>query len=322
MANANATLIGQQLGAGDPRALFLKLYSGEVLTVYDAATKMKDMTRCRHITHGKSYQFPAIGRTTAAYHAAGAEINGSIIQSDEKIITIDDVLLASVFISQIDEAISQFEVRSEYAKRMGQALAQTYDRNLLSMAVLACRSTGAGGIGVGAVGQQNAVSMAIGVTPTAQNIVDAMYAAAVTYDNNFIPSEDRYAIVSPATYWSLVTNDKLLNKFFNEGNGDYAKGVVGEVAGFKIIRSPNVSLDHTLAGNLAAFPDYGTKYEVNASNTAVLLLTPEAMGTVKLMDISSEMDYDIRRQGTLMVSKMALGHGVLRPECLYELKKA
>ena len=322
MANANATLIGQALGTGDPRALFLKLFSGEVLTVNDACTVMKDMTRVRHITHGKSYQFPAIGRTIASYHAAGAEIVGSIIQSDEKIITIDDVLLASTFISQIDEAISQFEVRSEYAKRMGQALAQTYDRNLLSMAVLACRNTGAGQLGAGAVGQNNAVSAAIGVTPSTQNIVDAMYAAAVVFDNNFVPAADRYAIVSPATYWGLVTNDKLLNKFFNEGNGDYAKGVVGEVAGFKIIRSPNVAIDHTLAGNLANFPDYGTKYEVNASNTAALLLTPEAMGTVKLMDISSEMDYDIRRQGTLMVSKMAIGHGVLRPECLYELKKA
>jgi hypothetical protein len=49
---------------------------------------------------------------------------------------------------------------------------------------------------------------------------------------------------------------------------------------------------------------------------------PQAMGTVKLMDLSSEMEYDIRRQGTLMVSKMAVGHGILRPECIYEIKKA
>jgi hypothetical protein len=34
------------------------------------------------------------------------------------------------------------------------------------------------------------------------------------------------------------------------------------------------------------------------------------------------MEYDIRRQGTLMVSKMAVGHGVLRPECIYEIRKA
>jgi hypothetical protein len=47
-----------------------------------------------------------------------------------------------------------------------------------------------------------------------------------------------------------------------------------------------------------------------------------AVGTVKLMDLAMESAYDIRRQGTLFVAKYAMGHGVLRPECSVELKKA
>lgn len=319
MANANPSRIGQQLGAGDTRALFLKVFSGEVLTVYDANTVMKDKVRVRNISSGKSAQFPAIGRTKAAYHTPGTEIVGDTIQQDEKVITIDDLLLASTFISRIDEAMTHFEVRSEYSKRMGQALAQTYDRNLLSLAVKAARDTGAGGLGVGAVGQGNAVSSAIGASPTVQNIVDEFYVAAAAFDNKFIPAEGRYAIVSPTVYWQLVTNDKLLNKFFQENNGSYAGGDIVQVAGFKLIKSPNLSLDHTAV--TATYPDYSGKYTVDATKTLALLMTEEALGTVKLMDLSSEMEYDIRRQGTLMVSKMAVGHGVLRPECLYEIKK-
>ncbi|MCW2286637.1 hypothetical protein M2323_004523 [Rhodoblastus acidophilus] len=319
MANASPSRIGQQLGAGDTRQLFLKVFSGEVLTVYDANTVMKDKVRVRNITSGKSAQFPAIGRTKASYHTPGTEITGDIIQQDEKVITIDDLLIADTFISRIDEAMTHFEVRSEYSKRMGQALAQTYDRNLLSLAVKAARDTGAGGLGVGAVGQQNAVSTAIGASPTVQNIVDALYTAAAQFDKNFLPDQDRYAVVSPDVYWNLVTNDKLLNKFFNEGNGDYSKGKLYEIAGFKLVKSPNLSLDHTAA--TGTYPDYNSKYTVDASKTLVLCMTPEALGTVKLLDLSSEMQYDIRRQGTLMVSKMAVGHGVLRPEALYEIKK-
>jgi len=56
MADANASRLGQIKGAGDARALFLKLWSGEVLTVYDAATVMKEKTRVRNITSGKSAQ--------------------------------------------------------------------------------------------------------------------------------------------------------------------------------------------------------------------------------------------------------------------------
>lgn len=318
MANANPSRIGQQLGAGDTRALFLKVFSGEVLTVYDANTVMKDKVRVRNIKSGKSAQFPAIGRTKAAYHTPGTEIVGDIIQQDEKVITIDDLLIASTFVSNIDEAMSHFEVRQEYSKRMGQALAQTYDRNLLSLAVKAARDTGAGGLGKGAVGQGDAVSVQIGASPTVQNVVDAFYTAAKAFDNKFIPSEDRYAIVSPSVYWDLVTNDKLLNKFFNEGNGSYADGDVKVVAGFKLIKSPNLALDHTAA--TATYPDYSGKYAVDATKTLALLMTPEAMGTVKLLDLASEMAYDIRRQGTLMVSKMAVGHGILRPEALYEIR--
>jgi hypothetical protein len=43
----------------------------------------------------------------------------------------------------------------------------------------------------------------------------------------------------------------------------------------------------------------------------------QALGSVHLMDLASESEYQIERQGTLMVTRMACGHGVLRPECLY-----
>lgn len=319
MANATPSYIGQIQGAGDSRALFLKIFSGEVLTVYDANTVMKDRVRVRNINSGKSAQFPAIGRTKASYHTPGTEITGDIIQLDEKVITIDDLLIADTFISRIDEAISHFEVRQEFSKRMGQALAQTYDRNLLSLAVKAARDTGAGGLGKGAVGQSDAYSSSIGASPTVQNIVDEMYNAAASLDNKFIPQEGRFAIVSPSTYWSLVTNDKILNKFYSEGNGDYAKGKLLNIAGFDIVKSPNLSLDHTAV--TATYPDYNSKYTVDATKTLAMCMTAEALGTVKLLDLASEMQYDIRRQGTLMVSKMAVGHGVLRPECIYEIRK-
>jgi hypothetical protein len=319
MANATPSRIGQTLGAGDTRSLFLKVFSGEVLTTYNAATIMKDKVRTRNITSGKSAQFPAIGKTSAAYHTPGAEITGNIIQQDEKVITIDDLLISSSFIARIDEAMSHFDVRSEYSTQMGQALAQTYDRNLLSLAVKAARDTGAGGLGVGAVGQGNAQSVGIGVSYTIQNLVDASYAAAQSFDEKNIPAEDRYLIVSPAVYYKLVNSDKLLNLFYNPGNnGSYSDGKVQTVAGFTIVKSNNLALNHVTAAS--TYPDYSSKYAIDASATVGLFMHPVSMGTVKLLDLSSEMEYDIRRQGTLMVSKMAVGHGVLRPEALYEIK--
>lgn len=325
MSNATPSRVGQALGAGDTRALFLKVFSGEVLTTFNTKTLMKDKTRVRNLSSGKSAQFPAIGRTGAQYHTPGTEITGNVIQSDEKVITIDDLLIADTFVARIDEAMSQFEVRSEYSRQMGDALAQTYDRNLLSLAIKAARDTGAGGLGVGAVGQKNATSQHIGATPTVQNIIDAAFAAATAFDLANIPEEGRLFIVGPSVYYSLVTSDKLLSLWYNPGNnGSYAQGDVKSVAGFQIVKSNNLTVDHTASTTYPGFtPAGGTeKYAVNASDTTGLFYHPQALGTVKLLDLASEMEYDIRRQGTLMVSKMAVGHGVLRPECLYEVRAA
>lgn len=321
MTDAIPSRVGQINGTGDTRALFLKVFSGEVLTTFNAKTIMKEKTRVRTIASGKSAQFPAIGKTKAQYHTPGTEILGNPIKQDEKIITIDDLLIADTFIARIDEAMSHFDVRSEYSTQMGQALAQTYDRNLLSLAVKACRDTGAGGLGVGAVDQGNAESVGIGTSYTIQNLVDAAYAAAQKFDEKNLPEEDRYLLVSPAVYYKLVNSDKLLNLFYNPGNnGSYSDGKVRTVAGFTIVKTNNLSLDHTAAGAVARYPDYNSKYAVDASATVGLFMSPWALGTVQLLDLASEMEYDIRRQGTLMVSKLAVGHGVLRPEGLYEIK--
>jgi hypothetical protein len=40
------------------------------------------------------------------------------------------------------------------------------------------------------------------------------------------------------------------------------------------------------------------------------------------MDLSTEMDYQIQRQGTLMVAKYAMGHGALRPEAAVGIREA
>jgi hypothetical protein len=45
----------------------------------------------------------------------------------------------------------------------------------------------------------------------------------------------------------------------------------------------------------------------------------DAVGTVKLMDLAMEAEYQTRFQGTLMVARYAVGHGILRPECAVEI---
>ena len=56
-----------------------------------------------------------------------------------------------------------------------------------------------------------------------------------------------------------------------------------------------------------------------ANRVVGLVMTTDAVATAKLMDMSVESEYQINRQGTLMVAKYAMGHNVLRPACAVSL---
>ena len=184
MSNSNPSRLGQDQLSGTNDALFLKVFSGEVMSSFNANTVMADKTRVRNITSGKSAQFPAIGRIKAEYHVPGSEILGQKVEHGEKVVTIDDLLISNSFIANIDEAKNHYEVRSEYSLQMGAALAQTYDRSLISLAVKTAAASGEGAI----TDQGDASNTNIGATPTVTNIVEALYAEAAAMDELYLPA--------------------------------------------------------------------------------------------------------------------------------------
>jgi len=58
------------------------------------------------------------------------------------------------------------------------------------------------------------------------------------------------------------------------------------------------------------------------SGSKGLVFTKDAAATVKLLDLGVESEYQVSRQGTLMVARYAMGHSSLRPECAVKLTNA
>ena len=204
MANATPSFLGKANNSGDDNALFLKLFSGEVLSAFSRANKMLPMTTVRTIANGKSASFPLVGTTTAEYHTPGAEITGNVINANEKIITIDDMLIAHSFISELDELKNHYDVRQIYSKELGEALARKVDDHLLQLAVLGARSSGlvSGRSGGSAITDADA-------NTNATSLISSIFEAAEDLDNNSVPENDTFCVVSPDIYYQLVNNDKI-----------------------------------------------------------------------------------------------------------------
>lgn len=312
MANASVSRIGQINAAGDTQALFLKVFSGEVLTAFEETNVMMNRHNVRTISSGKSAQFPTSGKIGAEYHVPGNEINGLTLRHGERVITIDDLLISHAFISNIDEAKNHYDVRSIYSTEIGRQLAYTMDKHVLQTGVLAARGTGSF---TGDIGGANFTDATVGTD--SDKLVAAIYAAAEEFDEKDIPQDERYFFVRPQQYYLLAQNTKVLYKEIG-GTGSIADGNVLKIAGFEIVKANHLPGAVVAPGSLLA--GTGDKYAGDFSVTVGLALQKQAVGTVKLMDLAMEMEYDIRRQGTLMVAKYAVGHGILRPGCAFEVR--
>jgi len=389
---------GQNIGSGDVRSLYLKLYAGEVLTAFQSKNIMMPLHRVRTISKGKSAQFPMTGKyRDASYHTPGAEILPSASRQSERIVTIDDLLINAQFVPNIDEAMSHFDIRSVYTQEAGFALAKVADENILRMAIKAslCETSTMAEVSgmiqdyAGAFTDEDFTenvtigsSAAEGRDPKfiAQAIIDARR----VFDNNFVPG-DPFVVMNTDMYYDLfkVSGTSNLNDLaiFNRdlgGGGSVTAGQVPTIMGMPIYVTPHIgyyttttgttwvsnlfyqatSNGNALAGRPATHKDedgtnasdaptplantagsgratvydvpagasstiagQATQYAstVAATKVRALVMTQDAVATAKLMDMSVESEYQINRQGTLMVSKYAMGHNILRPACAVAL---
>lgn len=309
MANATVSNLGQINAAGATDALFLKKFAGEVLTTFHKKTQFMSRHMVRTIQNGKSAQFPGTGLSSAAYHTPGAEIVGTAIPHAETVITVDDLLVSSAFIAKIDEAKNHYDVRSIYSTEIADALYQTFDGNIAKVVILAARASSA----LSSITLPTRAFTDANYRIDGEKLAAGVFRAAQALDEGNVSGEDRCVAVLPAQYYLLGQTTKVINKDWG-GSGVYADGTVLRVAGVEIVKTNNLPQTNVTTGPSA--------YQGNFTNTAAVVWQKGAAGTVKLLDLATEMAYDIRRQGTLLVAKYAMGHGVLRPECAVELKVA
>jgi len=229
---------------------------------------------------------------------------------------------------------NHYDVRSIYAKELGKALAKRFD-----IATMKTLFAAAGG--TSPIGGNGGTEVSGADTSSASGLVDALYAVARSLDEKDAPDEGRFAILTPSQYYTLLTADNVAINKDTGGVASVANGSIARVAGINLFKSNHldsvINLGNVASGSASSdstanndvFGASGEGYEGDfsalsgtASAKGFLAGTKESIGTVKLLDLATESEYQIQRQGTLFVAKYAMGHGVLRPECAVKVLPA
>ena len=260
-ASASLTRQGQSNATGSERALYLKLFSGEMFKGFQHNAIARDLVMKRTLKNGKSLQFIYTGHTKAEYHTPGNSILGNSDGAPpvaEKTITCDDLLISSAFVYELDETLAHYELRGEISKKIGYALAEKYDRLIFRAVTQAARKaspiTKAGFVEPGGtqirVGDGTAQSDAF----DADNLIAAFYDAAAALDEKGVSSDGRCGVLNPRQYYELIQkvgDGGLVNRDVQGKALQSGQGVI-EIAGIKIYKSMNIPF----------FDRYGVKYGI------------------------------------------------------------
>jgi len=258
-ANANGPIYGganngalTNAGTVDERrALYLKLFSGEMFKGFQHNTIARDLVTRRTLKNGKSLQFIYTGRTKSEFHIPGQSILGNDEKSPpvaEKTITVDDLLISSAFVYELDETLSHFDLRGEISRKIGYALAENYDRRIFRAITKAARQPSPVTMSNFVEPGGSVLKVGAGDSTTKADaydsgkLVTAFYDAAAILDEKGISGDGRVAVLNPRQYYALiqaVNSNGLINRDVQGSALQSGQGII-EIAGIKIYKSMNI----------------------------------------------------------------------------------
>ena len=367
MAQQNSTLTtsltrpGQSNSTGDARALYLKLFSGEMFKGFQHNAIARDLVMKRTLKNGRSLQFIYTGHTKAEFHTPGNAILGNTDGAPpvaEKTITVDDLLISSAFLYDLDETLAHYDLRSEISRKIGYALAQKYDRLIFRAITRGARA--ASPITKTGFVEPGGTQIRVGTNLQASDayddaaLVNAFYDAAAALDEKGVSQDGRVGVLNPRQYHKLIQevgSNGLINR---DEQGTALQGGNGiiEIAGIKIYKSMNIPF----------FSQYGTKYgtgsatnpgitdpgntgsfvsealedaandvtginneygeETEFANSCGLIFQREGAGVVEAIGPQVQVtsgDVSVVYQGDVILGRLAMGADYLNPAACVEL---
>lgn len=308
---------GAKQNAGDQLTLFLKVFSGEVLTAFTRASKVMNNHMIKTIDSGKSTSFPVIGRGKAHYLPAGSNLDDlrEAIPHNEVVINIDGLLTSDVLITDIFEAMNHYDVRGEYAKQLGEALAIAADgATVAEIAKLVKADTeNITGLGKGVVVEKTITGGAGINYETGKAVIDGLLEMKAKWTTQYVPEEERFAYITPEVESAIITSKDAINRDYG-AVASIVDGNIDKLCGFKIIAVPHLKAggaDKT--GMLGTSPE-GHVFPTDYAGALAVCAHRTAVATVKLKDLQLEHARRPELQADMIIAKNAVGHGGLRPE--------
>lgn len=295
--------------------LMLDEYGGEIQNQFAKAAIMREFVPVRPVRNTDTIVNNRVGRTELQALVPGVRPNANSTAFGKVALTVDTVILARDNRSMLNEFQTHFDARMELARDHAKELGKFFDEAFIIMAIKGSHQAAPSGLN-GAIGAGKAVELAAADDDLDPDLLaDAISDIITQMEEEDIDVSDLVVFVRPTHYKVLKDNDKLLSRDFAAGNGDYAKGIIYEIDGARIVKTARIPTaavtDHELSN-----ANNGNAYDLTAeeADAVAVIMHPKSLMAGETIPLTSDIWFSREEKQWFIDSFLAFGVTVGRPD--------
>lgn len=295
--------------------LLIEQYGGEVESQFAKSSIMRSFVRVRPVKNTDTLVNNRVGKTELVALVPGVRPDANATAFGRVTLTVDTVILARDNRSMLNELQTHFDARMELAQDHGKEIGKFFDEAFIIQAIKGSHAAAPSGLN-GAMGAGKNFEFAQAGDEDDPDLLEAAISGIITdMEEEDIPVEELIVFVRPTQFQTLKNNDKLLSRDYAAGNGDFAKGIVYEINGARIVKTARIPTaaitDHPLSNANNSNAYNLTSAEADA---VAVILHPKSLLAGETIPLTSDIWFNREEKQWFIDSFLAFGVTVNRPD--------
>jgi hypothetical protein len=289
----NNTQIGTAPAATNPLANHIEEYGGVVEGTIARKSIVRNFIPVRSIKGTSTISNFQVGESTLSKVVPGTAPDGTVVQAQKVKLTVDTLINARATVPLLDDFQSSYDARAAIGQEHGKKFAKFIDQSFLIQAVKAARIQSMTGYPAGwqpgtittfdTAGQE--------MDPAAlEDKFSDMFATMEEKDVDPL-TEDVVVVLKPKAYYTLLKNDRLVDRTFILSDGTEIRTKSLNVYGVPVYVSNNLPTSN-ITGHYLSNEGNGNAYDGDFSKVVAVAFSPRALLAGETIPLTPDVFYD------------------------------
>lgn len=293
LQTGNNVQIGSAPSATNPLALHIEEYGGVIEGTIARKSIVRNFIPVRSIKGTSTISNFQVGESTLQKVVPGTAPDGNVVGATKIKLTVDTLINARAIVPLLDDFQNSYDARSAIGSEHGKKFAKFIDQAFLIQAIKAARISSMTNYPAGwAPGTTSAFTTAgQELDPAAlEDKCADMFTAMEEKDVDPL-TDDIVLVLRPQAYYTLLKNDRLVDRTFVLSDGTEIKTKSLNVYGVPVYVSNNLP-NTNVTGHFLSNSGNGNAYDGDFTKVVACAFSPRALLAGETIPLTPDVFYD------------------------------